>query len=343
MQEDLKIWEVSAEDKLTEIIKTKLNLEARLEKWLERDISILSADLLVIGRQVATDYNGIIDLLCLDNGGNVVIVELKRDQTSREVTAQSLDYASWVKNLSADEIRRIAVNYFNYLGNEETLEQAFQTKFDKIFPEIINSQHKILIVASEIDPSTERIISYLSETYQVPINVAKFNYFNNNGRELLARKFLVDPNQVQEPPTSKLSRKTNLTYEELEEIAKKNGVDKIYKLVSKVLINYPFWTYTTKSCITFTGANKKKGAMFNLIPIESNPGLGLKFKIYLTRLSKYLNKSEEAITEFLPNIEPVLQEEWSGLVVQGFFTNEESANHFLTKLNEAKSNTINTI
>ncbi|MEH2144969.1 hypothetical protein [Nostoc sp.] len=79
MQEDLKIWEVSAEDKLTEIIKTKLNLEARLEKWLERDISILSPDLLIIGRQVATDYNGIIDLLCLDSSGNVVIVELKRN------------------------------------------------------------------------------------------------------------------------------------------------------------------------------------------------------------------------------------------------------------------------
>ncbi|MEH1934315.1 MAG: hypothetical protein V7L14_11455 [Nostoc sp.] len=340
MQEDLKIWEVSAEDKLTEIIKNKLNLEARLEKWLERDISILSPDLLVIGRQVATDYDGIIDLLCLDNGGNVVIVELKRDQTSREVTAQALDYASWVKNISADEISRIAVSYFNYLGKEETLEQAFQTKFDQVFPEIINSQHKILIVASEIDPSTERIINYLSETYQVPINVAKFNYFNNNGHELLARKFLVDPNQVKENIASKSSRKTNLTYKELEEIAENNGVDNIYKLVSKGLIKYPFWTNTTKSCITFTGANKKKSAMFNLIPIESNQELGLKFKIYLTRLSEYLNKSEEAITEFLPNIEPVLQEEWSGLVVQGFFTNEESANHFLTKLNEARSNTI---
>lgn len=340
MQEDLKIWEVSAEDKLTEIIKTKLNLEVRLEKWLERDISILSPDLLVIGRQVAIDYNGIIDLLCLDNDGNIVIVELKRDKTSREVTAQALDYASWVKNLSAEKIISIAVSYFKYLGKQETLEQAFQTKFDKVFPEIINSQHKILIVASEIDPSTERIINYLSQTYQVPINGAKFYYFNNNSRELLVRKFLVDPNQVQEPPVSKLSRKTNLTYEELEEIAEKNGVDKIYKLLCQGLIKYPFWTNNTRSCITFTETGKNKSAIFNLIPIESNPELGLKFKIYLTRLSKYLNQPEEAITEFLPNIEPVLQEEWSGLIVQGFFTSEESANHFLAKLNEARSNTI---
>ncbi|HEY9802500.1 MAG TPA: endonuclease NucS domain-containing protein [Leptolyngbyaceae cyanobacterium] len=340
MQEDLKIWEISIEDKLTEITKTQLDLEERLEKWLERDISILSPDLLVIGRQVVTNYNGIIDLLCLDSSGNVVIVELKRDKTSREVTAQALDYASWIKNLSAEQVISIAASYFNYLGKEETVEQTFQLKFDREFPEVINSQHKILIVASEIDPSTERIINYLSESYQVPINVAKFHYFNNNERELLARKFLVDPNNIKESIASKSLKKANLTYKELEEIAEVNGVINIYKLVYQGLIKYPFWTNTTRSCITFTGTGKKKNALFNLIPHESNEELGLKFKIYLTRLSDYLNQSEENIKQLLPNVEPVLQEEWSGLVVQGFFATEESATYFLTKLNEARSNTV---
>ncbi|AUS99211.1 hypothetical protein CLI64_01710 [Nostoc sp. CENA543] len=340
MQEDLKIWQVSAEDKLTEINKTKLNLEERIEKWLERDISILSPDLLVIGRQVITDYNGIIDLLCLDAGGNVVIVELKRDKTSREVTSQALDYASWVKNLSTEQVISIAVNYFNYIGKQETLEEMFQLKFQRELPEAINSQHKIFIVASEIDSSTERIINYLSETYQVPINVANFHYFNNNEHELLARKFLVDPNKVKENKISQSLRKANITYEELEEIAENNGVGNIYKIIYQGLIDYPFWTKTTRSCITFTGANKNKRAIFNLIPIESNQELGLKFKIYLTRLSEYLNQPEEIITQFLPNIEPILQEEWSGLVVQGFFKSEELANYFLKKLNEYRSNTI---
>ncbi|AFY47471.1 putative nuclease of the RecB family [Nostoc sp. PCC 7524] len=340
MQEDLKIWQVSAEDKLTEINKTKLNLEERIEKWLERDISILSPDLLVIGRQVITDYNGIIDLLCLDAGGNVVIVELKRDKTSREVTAQALDYASWVKNLSTEQVISIAVNYFNYIGKQETLEETFQLKFQRELPEAINSEHKIFIVASEIDSSTERIINYLSETYQVPINVAKFHYFNNNEHELLARKFLVDPNKFKENKISQSLRKANITYEELEKIAENNGVGNIYKLIYQGLIDYPFWTKTTRSCITFTGVNKNKKAIFNLIPIESNQELGLKFKIYLTRLSEYLNQPEEIITQFLPNIEPILQEEWSGLVVQGFFKSEELANYFLKKLNEYRSNTI---
>jgi RecB family endonuclease NucS len=94
MPEDIRIWEIVDGDKLKEIKKDKLNLEERLEKWLEKDISIISDDLFVIGRQVGTDFGGAIDLLCLDHNGDVVIVELKRDKTSREITAQALDYAS---------------------------------------------------------------------------------------------------------------------------------------------------------------------------------------------------------------------------------------------------------
>ena len=73
MPEDLKIWEVTPEDKLKNISKAKLNLEERLEKWLENDISILSTDLLLIGRQVSTRVltlweirsKSFIQLLCL--------------------------------------------------------------------------------------------------------------------------------------------------------------------------------------------------------------------------------------------------------------------------------------
>jgi RecB family endonuclease NucS len=91
MPEEVRIWEVFAGDKLVEGKKTKLGLEERIENWLAHDISLLSSDLLVVGRQVQTDYGGYIDLLCLDGEANVVVVELKRDKTPREITAQVLD------------------------------------------------------------------------------------------------------------------------------------------------------------------------------------------------------------------------------------------------------------
>ncbi len=58
MSEQIRIWEVKDHDKLTEVLPARLNLEERIENWLASDISILTADLLVIGRQVATDFGG---------------------------------------------------------------------------------------------------------------------------------------------------------------------------------------------------------------------------------------------------------------------------------------------
>ncbi len=94
MAQEVRLWQITGEDHLDELERDKLNLEGRLEKWLETDISMISNELLVIGRQVQTVFGGIIDILCLDNNGDVVIVELKRDKTPRDITAQVLDYAT---------------------------------------------------------------------------------------------------------------------------------------------------------------------------------------------------------------------------------------------------------
>ena len=57
----------------------------------------------------------------------------------------------------------------------------------------------MLIVASEIDDSTERIIRYLSETYGVDINAVRFQFFQaQDGRDFLVRTFTVPPREVEE-------------------------------------------------------------------------------------------------------------------------------------------------
>jgi len=76
------MWEVK-DKKLEEVPKDKLSLEEYLEDWLEHDISIISDDLLVIGRQVKTAFEKFIDLLCIKRNGDLVIVELKRDKAPR--------------------------------------------------------------------------------------------------------------------------------------------------------------------------------------------------------------------------------------------------------------------
>jgi len=194
MAEEVRMWEVGTENELLDVHPWQLDKEERIEEWIKRDISILDPALLVIGQQVGTAFGKFIDLLCMDSDGRLVIVELKRDRTPREVTAQALDYASWVKDLDEDEVAEIATTYFKKTGSKYSdLKSAFADKFpDSAFPEVINASHGMRIVASEIDDGTERIIRYLSGTYGVDINAACFRFFKTkDGRQLLARTFIV--------------------------------------------------------------------------------------------------------------------------------------------------------
>ena len=62
---------------------------------------------MLIGRQEDTGLGGRIDLLAIAPDASLVLIELKRDRTPREVVAQALDYASWVEKLPAEDIAAI--------------------------------------------------------------------------------------------------------------------------------------------------------------------------------------------------------------------------------------------
>ena len=107
MPQKIRLWEAIFHNTPVEILSGQIPFEDRLEDWLASDISMLDQSLLVIGRQVQTDFRGRIDLLCISSTGDIVIVELKRGQTPREVTAQALDYAAWVQTLSVVQPHQI--------------------------------------------------------------------------------------------------------------------------------------------------------------------------------------------------------------------------------------------
>jgi hypothetical protein len=183
-----RLWKIER-GAFSEIPKGKLDLEERLEDWLASDISTVSPDLLLIGRQVPTTFSGPIDLLAMEENGDVVIIELKRDKTHREITSQVWDYAAYIADLTAEDIVNIANRHFR-VGS---FEEAYRRKFNHDFPDSINEQHKILIVGSEIDSSSQRIINYLSEKGAVDINAITFSYFKDGEREFITRTFLIEP------------------------------------------------------------------------------------------------------------------------------------------------------
>lgn len=192
---ELGIWRIDSG--LERLAVKSLEQEERLEDFLDKDISIASPNWMVIGRQVYTDFGKYIDLLAIDKDGNLIVLELKKNKTPREVVAQLLDYASWVKDLSDDEIASIFDDYINKYHPERngvSLDEAFLKCFSlKSMPEELNETHQLVVVASQLDDSTERIVNYLSEEHNVPINAVFFRVFKEGEREYLSSMWFIDP------------------------------------------------------------------------------------------------------------------------------------------------------
>jgi hypothetical protein len=128
--------------------------------------------------------------MAIDEAGIVYVIELKRDRTPRDLIAQLLDYGSWVGGLTANDIANIHTS--RPPRNVKSLADAFRDRFSLDLPEILNESHRLIVVAPELDASTERIVEYLSG-YGVPINALFFRYFTDGSAEYLARSWLLDP------------------------------------------------------------------------------------------------------------------------------------------------------
>lgn len=350
MPQTARIWRIQDTGTLAEVEPSTLDSEEQLEDWLADDISILSDNLLVIGRQVETDFGGMLDLLCLDPAGDLVIVELKRDKTPREVVAQALDYASWVTDLSGPDVEDQAQEYEDLEG--DSLEDAFRDAFGEALPDVINESHKILVVGAEIDAHSERIIEYLSDEHGVNINAATFQYFEDEEAGcLLSRVFLIEPSKVETRTRRKgtSKRKPDLSRSELRSRADEHQVGAWYRTIENELGPLFKTPETTQSSLSFkadlsdTRFGIKTGTIFSLWPDPARwpdhrtPKDGtLYFQVYTYRLAALLDVAEETIRELLPDNQADWDyagsdtEKWIG--VDGFFQAEEEVDTFVQEV-----------
>src|SRR5438270_1719541 len=148
----VSVWRIQ-QGKAIPVERAPLANERLLEDILEADIALLGLPnaLLVLGRQVQTDFAGRIDLLCIDPGGTLYVVEIKKERTPREVVAQALDYGYWVRDLGYDDVRDIYARY----REGADFDEAFREVFRDEPPETINAEHQLVIVASALDPASE--------------------------------------------------------------------------------------------------------------------------------------------------------------------------------------------
>lgn len=88
-----------------------------LQEWIAKNPDVLCDDdeLLIIQKEFDgfNETNERLDLLALDNNGDLVIIENKLDDTGRDVVWQALKYTSYCSTLSTSQIIKIYQDFLN--------------------------------------------------------------------------------------------------------------------------------------------------------------------------------------------------------------------------------------
>ena len=126
--------------------------EEHVEDWVASCPEMLGEQLVVVGRQVQLDEGqDRIDLLAIDQAGNLVVVELKRDLIGGSADLQALRYAALVSHWTFDDLRKHAEGYWKSRGETRG---TFSQEVDKLCGEEyeINARQRIILVGRDIKP-----------------------------------------------------------------------------------------------------------------------------------------------------------------------------------------------
>jgi hypothetical protein len=187
---EIGLWAIE-EGAPTRLQAGSIDLEQRLETWIERDTSLLRPDLRIVGRQVTVE-GGRVDLLALDPQGRFVVIEIKSGNLRREAVAQALDYASCLAAMPFDEL---AAKVDPYLAQQSgastpaTLAGLLQGPGEEGTGTEETREVEICIVGTGRSPGLERMVDYLASQYGIPVSSVVYQVFLvGAGQQVLVRQ-----------------------------------------------------------------------------------------------------------------------------------------------------------
>lgn len=185
-------------------------LEKQMELWLaDNPKAVLPEDekqVLVISQE--EPFKNVTDVLAVDADRNLVVIEIKRGQSPRDVIAQALEYASDVATWDYDRINSLAIAYFQRRGESfKSLIEAFASTFGFPPEEVSESQfnllQRIFIVGERIDEKVERAARWLLKR-GVAVSCVSYDCYVSEGQ---TPEIFLDFNEVIRPEELQGNRK----------------------------------------------------------------------------------------------------------------------------------------
>jgi len=221
---------VVKDGKLVEYQKTSVEKEIEIEEFIEKHPQILDKDIFIIGRQVLTGTKTIIDLMGLDKYGNVLLIEIKKGQPSREVVSQILEYGVWAEGIQYDELNEIAKE--KHLADYPDLYKKYESEFKKI-PDPFNEEQRLYIVSEKIDEKTEDMCRYL-KVRGIDIKCVELNFFEKDNQRLVNTNVVVGTEESIYQDLRDEVQSSQMSWEDKLNAATKETHNSVLDLISKI-------------------------------------------------------------------------------------------------------------
>jgi hypothetical protein len=149
-----------------------LNLRERehLQEWVANQPDALGEELLIIQKEFDgfADTRERLDLLALDKGGQLVVIENKLDDSGRDVAWQALKYAAYVSSLTKSQIVDIYQQYLDrHAGGENAVHQICEfLEVEELGEVVLNpgNNQRLMFIAANFRKEVTATVLWLRES-----------------------------------------------------------------------------------------------------------------------------------------------------------------------------------
>lgn len=179
---------------IKEIEFSDFNFKERydIQEWVESNPNILGENLLIISKDLTffNDTKERPDLIAIDENGNIVIIELKRDDSGLNLEWQAIKYASYLSKFTVNDIFNLYEKYLTKYNKDSEIEITLPSIKQKILEFIdedtfddINKKQRLILVSHRFAKEVTSAVNWLIEKYQMDIKCVQLIPFFDKDKE----------------------------------------------------------------------------------------------------------------------------------------------------------------
>jgi len=160
-----------------------------MQEWIAASPEILGEDLLIVAKEHELPSRIRLDLLAVDRTGNLVVIELKRDESGSAVEWQAIKYASYCSNFTTEDL---CAFYAQHL--ESDTEEARSRIEEFVDGELsdLNQDQRIVLVAREFHSDVASAVLWLRD-YGVDITCIRLRPYVDSDSKLFINPDIIIP------------------------------------------------------------------------------------------------------------------------------------------------------